>query len=144
MCCLLQVDEDNSGEIDFPEFCNVILKHKAATAKNQDEADTLDAFVALGGNVSSYCRGVPQMPCTACCSRGIEAVAGGADSAHVSSRQQLTWTRQWVQHAWLVFAIHGSPHPVTHCCCSRTRQARFPQTGCEQPSRSATFQAACY
>jgi calmodulin len=47
-----QVDQDNSGEIDFGEFCNVILKHKAATAKNQDEADTLDAFVALGGNVS--------------------------------------------------------------------------------------------
>jgi hypothetical protein len=48
----MQVDQDNSGEIDFEEFCNVILKHKAATAKNQDEADTLDAFVALGGNVS--------------------------------------------------------------------------------------------
>ena len=46
------MDVDNSGEIDFSEFCNVILKHNAATAKNQDEADTLDAFVALGGNVS--------------------------------------------------------------------------------------------
>lgn len=55
--CCLQVDQDNSGEIDFPEFCNVILKHKAATAKNQDEADTLDAFVALGGNVSSVAAG---------------------------------------------------------------------------------------
>jgi hypothetical protein len=46
----LQVDEDNSGEIEFSEFCKVISKHKAATAKNGDEGDTLDAFVALGGN----------------------------------------------------------------------------------------------
>ena len=46
----LQVDEDNSGEIEFSEFCKVIIKHKAATAKNGDEGDTLDAFVALGGN----------------------------------------------------------------------------------------------
>ncbi|KAF6263019.1 flagellar outer dynein arm light chain 5 [Scenedesmus sp. NREL 46B-D3] len=43
------VDEDNSGEIEFSEFCKVIVKHKAATAKNGDECDTLDAFVALGG-----------------------------------------------------------------------------------------------
>lgn len=50
--CVMQVDQDSSGEIDFSEFCSVILKHRAATAKNQDEADTLDAFVALGGNVS--------------------------------------------------------------------------------------------
>lgn len=51
----LQVDQDNSGEIDFQEFCHVITKHRAATAKNQDEADTLGAFVALGGNVSMQC-----------------------------------------------------------------------------------------
>lgn len=60
MCCwwlpagclfaCLQVDEDNSGEIEFSEFCKVIIKHKAATAKNGDDGDTLDAFVALGGN----------------------------------------------------------------------------------------------
>eukprot|EP00879_Flechtneria_rotunda_P025052 GHRR01026589.1.p1 GENE.GHRR01026589.1~~GHRR01026589.1.p1 ORF type:complete len:114 (+),score=30.42 GHRR01026589.1:57-398(+) len=51
------VDEDNSGEIDFQEFCKVILKHKAATAKDSDEADTIDAFVALGGNVSAMVTG---------------------------------------------------------------------------------------
>ncbi|KIZ06761.1 Dynein light chain, flagellar outer arm [Monoraphidium neglectum] len=45
------VDEDNSGEIEFSEFCKVILKHKAAASdKEGAEADTLDAFVALGGN----------------------------------------------------------------------------------------------
>lgn len=32
------------------EFCKVIMKHKAASAKDADEADTIDAFVALGGN----------------------------------------------------------------------------------------------
>jgi hypothetical protein len=33
------------------QFCKVILKHKAAAAgKEGAEADTLDAFVALGGN----------------------------------------------------------------------------------------------
>lgn len=35
----------------------MITKHRAATAKNQDEADTLGAFVALGGNVSMCCQG---------------------------------------------------------------------------------------
>eukprot|EP00775_Hariotina_reticulata_P003563 gene3563-3831_t len=44
------VDEDNSGEIEFSEFCKVIMKHKAATSRNSSEGDTLDAFVALGGN----------------------------------------------------------------------------------------------
>lgn len=32
------------------EFCKVILKHKAASSKNADEGDTIDAFIALGGN----------------------------------------------------------------------------------------------
>lgn len=35
-------------------FCKVITKHKEATAASSDEADTLDAFVALGGNVSEH------------------------------------------------------------------------------------------
>lgn len=48
-----QVDEDNSGEIEFGEFCKVIEKHKTVSSKNSDEADTIDAFVALGGNVSA-------------------------------------------------------------------------------------------
>eukprot|EP00882_Tetradesmus_deserticola_P005720 GHRQ01006022.1.p2 GENE.GHRQ01006022.1~~GHRQ01006022.1.p2 ORF type:complete len:150 (+),score=69.62 GHRQ01006022.1:306-755(+) len=43
------VDEDSSGEIEFSEFCKVIVKHKSAAAKSSDEGDTLDAFVALGG-----------------------------------------------------------------------------------------------
>lgn len=45
------VDEDNSGQIEFAEFCKVIIKHKvASSAKDRAEADTVDAFVALGGN----------------------------------------------------------------------------------------------
>eukprot|EP00898_Chlorokybus_atmophyticus_P000120 jgi/Chlat1/1108/Chrsp110S01593 len=39
-----QVDEDNSGEIEFPEF----LK-KAQAAAMDDETDAIEAFVALGG-----------------------------------------------------------------------------------------------
>jgi Ca2+-binding EF-hand superfamily protein len=46
-----QVDQDNSGEIDFQEFLTVIAHHKALTAKDSGEQDTLNAFVALGGNV---------------------------------------------------------------------------------------------
>ena len=52
VCARDQVDEDNSGEIEFAEFCKVIEHNKAASAANSDEQDTIDAFVALGGNVS--------------------------------------------------------------------------------------------
>ena len=44
------VDADGSGQIDFPEFLTVILNQKAATAGQDDESDTVDAFIALGGN----------------------------------------------------------------------------------------------
>ena len=44
------VDADGSGQIDFPEFLTVILNQKAATADQDDESDTVDAFIALGGN----------------------------------------------------------------------------------------------
>lgn len=30
------------------------MKHQATTARDSDEADTIDAFVALGGNVSGW------------------------------------------------------------------------------------------
>jgi Ca2+-binding EF-hand superfamily protein len=46
------VDEDNSGEIDFQEFLQVIAHHRTLNAKDTREQDTVDAFVALGGNVS--------------------------------------------------------------------------------------------
>ena len=55
------MDEDNSGEIEFSEFCRVIEKHKEASASNSDEQDTLDAFVALGGNVSRPHAGLFQL-----------------------------------------------------------------------------------
>ncbi|GMH40898.1 hypothetical protein BSKO_08802 [Bryopsis sp. KO-2023] len=45
-----QVDEDDSGVIEFPEFLRVIEKQKEALALSNDESDTIDAFVALGGN----------------------------------------------------------------------------------------------
>lgn len=54
-----QVDEDGSKEIEFSDFVHVIQLNKSITEKNSDEQDTLDAFVALGGNVSLdvHCEG---------------------------------------------------------------------------------------
>ncbi|KAK9809046.1 hypothetical protein WJX72_008371 [[Myrmecia] bisecta] len=45
-----QVDEDRSGEIEFPEFLKVVEKQKKDAAQQNDETDTVEAFVALGGN----------------------------------------------------------------------------------------------
>lgn len=44
------VDEDNSGEIEFPEFLKVLQNQKAIAASRDDEEDTVGAFVALGGS----------------------------------------------------------------------------------------------
>lgn len=43
------VDDDGSNEIDFKEFCAVILLQKQKES-HDGESDTLDAFIALGGN----------------------------------------------------------------------------------------------
>ena len=45
-----EVDDDHSGEIEFAEFLKVIETQKASAAKANDESDTIEAFVALGGN----------------------------------------------------------------------------------------------
>ncbi|GFR53023.1 hypothetical protein Agub_g15715 [Astrephomene gubernaculifera] len=45
-----QVDEDGSRCIEFSEFVRVIQFNKALSARDADEQETLDAFVALGGN----------------------------------------------------------------------------------------------
>ena len=47
---IAEVDSDGSGEIDFPEFLKVIMAQKAKVAGQDDESDTVDAFIALGGN----------------------------------------------------------------------------------------------
>lgn len=44
-----QVDEDGSQEIEFQEFVHAIQINKAMSEKNSSEQETLDAFVALGG-----------------------------------------------------------------------------------------------
>ena len=44
-----QVDDDNSGEIEFAEFLKVIENQKTTAAKANDETDTIDEFIALGG-----------------------------------------------------------------------------------------------
>lgn len=43
------MDEDGSNEIHFAEFLKIIEAHKANNNKDEDETDTLEAFVALGG-----------------------------------------------------------------------------------------------
>uniref|UniRef100_A0A7S0RM74 EF-hand domain-containing protein n=1 Tax=Chlamydomonas leiostraca TaxID=1034604 RepID=A0A7S0RM74_9CHLO len=45
-----QVDEDGSKEIEFQEFIHAIQINKAMSEKNSNEQETIDAFVALGGN----------------------------------------------------------------------------------------------
>jgi Ca2+-binding EF-hand superfamily protein len=45
------VDEDGSKEIEFQEFVHAIQINKAMSEKSSNEQETLDAFVALGGNV---------------------------------------------------------------------------------------------
>jgi calmodulin len=51
-CALpLQVDEDGSKEIEFQEFVHAIQINKAMSERGSSDQETLDAFVALGGNV---------------------------------------------------------------------------------------------
>jgi len=44
-----EVDTQNKGVIDFNDFLKVIAYHKQCQ-QNNDESDTLDAFIAMGGN----------------------------------------------------------------------------------------------
>ncbi len=50
----LQVDEDGSRCVEFSEFVRVIQINKQLGAKDAEENDTVDAFVSLGGNVSTF------------------------------------------------------------------------------------------
>lgn len=47
---MADVDEDGTGEIEFAEFLRAFEKQRGGTQELEDELDTLDAFVALGGN----------------------------------------------------------------------------------------------
>ena len=42
-----QVDDDNSGEIEFAEFLKVIENQKDSAAKANDETDTIEALLLL-------------------------------------------------------------------------------------------------
>ncbi|CAG9466478.1 unnamed protein product [Pedinophyceae sp. YPF-701] len=46
---IAQVDEDNSGQIEFREFLKVIESQKQANARKDDESEIVAAFVAMGG-----------------------------------------------------------------------------------------------
>mmetsp|Transcript_1642 Transcript_1642/g.3131 ORF Transcript_1642/g.3131 Transcript_1642/m.3131 type:complete len:169 (-) Transcript_1642:220-726(-) len=45
-----QVDDHGSGSIDFGEMLKVIDVQKQKMAERDDSQDTLDAFIAMGGN----------------------------------------------------------------------------------------------
>eukprot|EP00386_Alphamonas_edax_P000848 GDKI01002607.1.p1 GENE.GDKI01002607.1~~GDKI01002607.1.p1 ORF type:complete len:149 (-),score=43.87 GDKI01002607.1:41-487(-) len=45
------IDEDGTGQIEFAEFLRAFEKQRTQAAEVQDEQDTLDAWVALGGGV---------------------------------------------------------------------------------------------
>ena len=45
-----QVDDNGSGTIEFAEFMQLILSQKEQQEHVDNESDTIDAFVALGGN----------------------------------------------------------------------------------------------
>mmetsp|Transcript_65673 Transcript_65673/g.182754 ORF Transcript_65673/g.182754 Transcript_65673/m.182754 type:complete len:149 (+) Transcript_65673:135-581(+) len=47
---MADVDEDGTGEIEFAEFLQAFEKQRGGAQVIEDELDTLDAFVALGGN----------------------------------------------------------------------------------------------
>mmetsp|Transcript_92122 Transcript_92122/g.177601 ORF Transcript_92122/g.177601 Transcript_92122/m.177601 type:complete len:149 (+) Transcript_92122:61-507(+) len=47
---MADVDEDGTGEIEFAEFLRAFEKHNGGERELEDELDTIDAFVALGGN----------------------------------------------------------------------------------------------
>ena len=46
---MADVDEDGTGEIEFGEFLRAFEKQRGGNQELEDELDTLDAFVALGG-----------------------------------------------------------------------------------------------
>merc|ERR1712151_400158 len=46
---MADVDEDGTGEIEFAEFLRAFEKQRGGVAE-LNELDTIDAFVALGGN----------------------------------------------------------------------------------------------
>ncbi|PSC69267.1 flagellar outer dynein arm light chain 5 [Micractinium conductrix] len=46
---IAEFDSDKSGGVDFAEFVTVIERQKAQTVGRDSEADTLEAFVAMGG-----------------------------------------------------------------------------------------------
>uniref|UniRef100_A0A0G4GIY9 Calmodulin n=1 Tax=Chromera velia CCMP2878 TaxID=1169474 RepID=A0A0G4GIY9_9ALVE len=45
-----EIDEDGTGQIEFPEFLRAFEKQRNTESEYDDPQDTLDAWIALGGN----------------------------------------------------------------------------------------------
>lgn len=46
---MADVDEDGTGEIEFAEFLRAFEKQRGGQEELENEEDTIDAFIALGG-----------------------------------------------------------------------------------------------
>lgn len=46
---MADVDEDGTGEIEFAEFLRAFEKQRGGQQEIEDEEDTINAFIALGG-----------------------------------------------------------------------------------------------
>eukprot|EP00919_Chromeraceae_sp_WS-2016_P037790 GHVR01090244.1.p1 GENE.GHVR01090244.1~~GHVR01090244.1.p1 ORF type:complete len:149 (-),score=28.91 GHVR01090244.1:110-556(-) len=44
------IDEDGTGQIEFPEFLRAFEKQKSTESEYDDPQDTIDAWTVLGGN----------------------------------------------------------------------------------------------
>eukprot|EP00921_Rhytidocystis_pertsovi_P009685 GHVQ01015618.1.p1 GENE.GHVQ01015618.1~~GHVQ01015618.1.p1 ORF type:complete len:149 (-),score=21.48 GHVQ01015618.1:561-1007(-) len=47
---MADIDEDGGGQIEFSEFLRAFEKQRVTTTEHDDEQDTIDAWVVLGGN----------------------------------------------------------------------------------------------
>jgi hypothetical protein len=47
---IAEIDNDENGVIDFEDFIQLVGERKVVFKYNKDDSNTIDAFVALGGN----------------------------------------------------------------------------------------------
>lgn len=96
-CLLLQLDIDRSGGIEYSEFLTIIERQKAAQAGAEADADTVEAFVALGGKVRCPWRPL----CTSSLGRGAALGPGLQSSKAGLNSLQRAGARSASAWRWL-------------------------------------------